>query len=216
MNPIRDALAQGRFGQIAFACAYVPWWRTDEYYEGNWHGTWKLDGGGALMNQSIHTIDNICDLMPDVKHVQALTATIAHPQIETEDTAVAILRFANNALGVIYGATSSYPGRARWFEISGSKGTIVALEKTFQVWDFVDEKPEDEGIRKEFCKPAIAEGASDPAAIQHEGHRRNFETFLKSLDTGCKLELDGIEGRKSVAVIRAIYDAAKEGKSVTL
>lgn len=216
MTPIRSAINEGRFGQITFACAYVPWWRTDEYYNDSWHGTWKLDGGGALMNQSIHTIDNICDLMPDVKQVQALTATLAHPQIETEDTAVAVLRFANNALGIVYGATSSFPGRARWFEISGTKGTVVALEKTFQVWEFEDKKPEDEEIRKEFCKPAIAEGAADPAAIQHIGHTKNFEAFLKSLDSGSKLELDGKEGRKSVAVIRAIYDAAKQGKAVNL
>ena len=118
MVPLREAINSGRFGVITYASIYVPWWRTDEYYKDSWHGTWKLDGGGALMNQSIHMVDMLCDVMPPIESLQAFTATLGHPQIETEDTATAVLRYTNGALGVIYGTTASYPGQFRRFEIS--------------------------------------------------------------------------------------------------
>ena len=88
MTPLREAIQSGRFGTITYASVYVPWWRTDAYYKDSWHGTQKLDGGGALMNQSIHMVDMLCDLMPPIESVQAYTATLGHA-IETEDTAVA-------------------------------------------------------------------------------------------------------------------------------
>jgi len=102
MVPLREAINSGRFGAITYAGVYVPWWRSDEYYTDSWHGTWKLDGGGALMNQSIHMIDMLCDLVPSIESVRAFVGTPGHPQIETEDTAVAVLRFTNGALGIIY------------------------------------------------------------------------------------------------------------------
>ncbi len=91
VTPLREAINSGRFGVITYAGAYVPWWRSDQYYEGSWHGTWKLDGGGALMNQSIHMIDMLCYLMGPVESVQAFVGTLGHPQIETEDTGVAVV-----------------------------------------------------------------------------------------------------------------------------
>lgn len=91
MKPLKEAINSGRFGVITYAAVYVPWWRSDEYYKNSWHGTWKLDGGGALMNQSIHMIDMLCDVMPPIESLQAYTSTLGHPEIETEDTAVAVL-----------------------------------------------------------------------------------------------------------------------------
>jgi len=98
---LREAINSGRFGTISYAGIYVPWWRTNEYYKDSWHGTWKLDGGGAMMNQSIHMVDMLCDIMPPIESLQAYTGAIGH-DIETEDTAVAALKYANGALGVIY------------------------------------------------------------------------------------------------------------------
>jgi UDP-N-acetyl-2-amino-2-deoxyglucuronate dehydrogenase len=222
---LREAINSGRFGTITYAGVYVPWWRTDEYYKDSWHGTWKLDGGGALMNQSIHIVDMLCDLMSPVDSVQAYTAKLGHPQIEAEDTAVAVLRFTpmssvedrnGGALGIIYGTTASYPGQFKRFEITGTKGTVVYLEDSFTVWQFADERPEDKQIRKKFGKIKGGGGVSDPAAISHELHTRNFKTFIDTLESGRDFALSGTEARKAVELILAIYKAAKEQKPVKL
>ncbi len=213
--PLRDALETGRFGTVTYASVYVPWWRTDEYYEGSWHGTWKLDGGGALMNQSIHMIDMLCDLMPPIESVQAYTATLGH-EMEAEDTAVAVLRYATGALGVIYGTTASFPGQFRRFEITGTKGSVINVENSITLWDFADKRPEDVEVRKQFMKIEGGGGVADPAAIDYENHTRNFKAFLESLESGKDFWIDGPEARKAVEVILAIYESAREGKLVKL
>jgi UDP-N-acetyl-2-amino-2-deoxyglucuronate dehydrogenase len=213
---LREAIKSGRFGVITYAGAYVPWWRSDEYYKDSWHGTWKLDGGGALMNQSIHMVDMLCDLMPPVESVQAYVAKLGHPQIEAEDTAVAVLHFTNGALGIIYGTTSSYPGQFKRFEITGTKGTAVYLEDSLAVWQFADEKPQDEEIRRKFGKVKGLGGVADPAAILHENHARNFKAFIDALEAGGDFCLSGAEARKAVELILAIYKAAKEKKLVKI
>jgi len=226
---LREAIKSGRFGTITYAGAYVPWWRSDDYYKDSWHGTWKLDGGGALMNQSIHMVDMLCDLMPPVESVQGYVATLGHPQIEAEDTAVAVLHYTTGALGIIYGTTSSYPGQFKRFEITGTKGTAVYLEDSLTVWQFADEKPQDEEIRRKFGKPpgqgqglispapwGRGGGVADPAAILHENHTRNFKAFIDALETGGNFCLSGTEARKAVQLILAIYKAAKGKKLVKL
>jgi predicted dehydrogenase len=212
---LREAIKSGRFGVITYAGIYVPWWRTDEYYKDSWHGTWKLDGGGALMNQSIHMVDMLCDVMPPIESLQAYTGTLGH-KIEAEDTAVAVLRYTNGALGVIYGTTASYPGQFRRFEITGTKGTVIQVENSFTVWQFTDEKPQDEGIRKKFGQIEGGGGVSDPAAITHDNHTRNFKAFLDTLETGEDFWISGTEARKAVEVILAIYKSAKEQTTVKL
>ncbi len=216
MIPLREAINSGRFGTITYAGVYVPWWRSDEYYQDSWHGTWKLDGGGALMNQSIHMIDMLCVLMPPIESIQAFAEKLGHPQIETEDTAVAVVRFANGVLGIIYGTTASYPGRFRRFEITGTKGTVVNLEDSFTVWQFAEEKPQDKQIREKFKLVEVPGGVADPAAITHKTHTRNFQAFIDALEQDRDFEIDGAEARKAVEVILAIYKSAGEQKVVKL
>jgi UDP-N-acetyl-2-amino-2-deoxyglucuronate dehydrogenase len=229
MTPLREAIKSGRFGTVTYASVYVPWWRTDAYYKDSWHGTWKLDGGGALMNQSIHMVDMLCDLMPPIESVQAFTGTLGH-KIETEDTAVAVVRYTGGALGVIYGTTASYPGQFRRFEITGTKGTVINVENSITVWQFADERPEDEQVRKKFMTIQGGGGVADPAAITHENHTRNFKAFLDALDHvaqppsagttpeggGATQWISGPEARKAVEVILAIYRSAKEGRPVNV
>jgi UDP-N-acetyl-2-amino-2-deoxyglucuronate dehydrogenase len=216
MPPIREAINSGRLGVITYAGIYVPWWRNDEYYKDSWHGTWKLDGGGALMNQSIHMVDMLCDVMPLIESLQAFTSKLGHPQIEAEDAAVAILRYTNGALGTIYGTTSSYPGQFRRFEVTGTKGTIINVENSITVWQFADERPEDEQILKKFGEIEGGGGVADPAAISYENHTRNFKAFLDALESGEDFWISGIEARKAVEVILAVYKSAKEQKPVKL
>jgi predicted dehydrogenase len=215
MLPLRDAIRAGRFGTITYAGVYVPWWRTDEYYKDSWHGTWKLDGGGALMNQSIHMIDMLCDLMPPIESVQAYAATLGH-KMEAEDTAAAVLRYASGALGIIYGTTSSFPGQYRRFEITGTRGTAVNVENSITLWEFADKHPDDIEVRKQFMKIEGGGGVADPAAISYENHRRNFQAFLDALESGEHFWIDGPEARKAVQVILAIYESARTGKLVRL
>jgi predicted dehydrogenase len=216
VEPLKEAINSGRFGTITYAGAYVPWWRTDEYYKNTWRGTWKLDGGGALMNQSIHQIDMLCHLMPPIESIQAYTGRPGHPQIETEDTAVAVLRFTNGALGIIYGTTASYPGQFRRIEITGTKGTVIYTEDSFTLWQFADERPEDEQIRKRFGKITGGGGVADPAAIPYQNHTRNFKAFIDSLESGSPFSINGYEARRAVEVILAIYKSAKTQKPVKL
>ena len=208
---IKWAVDSGRFGKITCASVFVPWWRPETYYKGSWHGTKKLDGGGALMNQAIHMVDILQYLMGQVESLQAYTATLAH-EIEVEDTATSVLRFRNGALGMIYGTTASYPGQYRRLEITGTGGTVVQVENSFKVWKFTSVTEEDNEIISRFGHIEGGGGVSDPAAIPFEPHARNIEAFLHSIEAGKPFEIDGHEARKAVEIILAIYKSAREMK----
>jgi predicted dehydrogenase len=122
---VHELVEQKAFGRLVLGNAQVPWWRSQAYYDSRaWRGTWALDGGGVLMNQSIHSIDLLQWLMGPVKSVCAYTDTLAH-RIETEDVAVAILRFASGALGTIGATTAAYPGITTRVEVFGDRGSAV-------------------------------------------------------------------------------------------
>lgn len=211
---LKKAVDQGRFGVITNASVYVPWWRSDAYYDSSWRGKWALDGGGALMNQSIHMVDMLQYMMGPVSSLQAYTATLGHPQIEVEDTAVAILKFANNALGMIYGSTASFPGQFRRLEITGTTGTVILEENSFKVWQFAESLDEDLEISRKYSTIEGGGGVSDPMAIPYEPHARNIEAFIDSVEQGKPFEIDGWEARKSVEIISGIYQSAQEHKEV--
>jgi len=215
---LKKVLEDGRFGTLALGDAYIKWYRTQEYYDsGGWRGTWKLDGGGALMNQSIHAIDLLQWFMGPVKSIQSFCETLAHERIEVEDTAVATLRFENGALGVIEGTTAAYPGLLKKIEISGNKGTVIIEEEDIIRWEFEDELPEDEEIRKKFAsKKSGGGGAADPSAISHENHKRQILDMLDAIENDKKPLVDGYEGRKAVEIILGIYKSSQEGKIVNL
>lgn len=204
---LKTAIEKERFGIISYASVEIPWWRSEEYYKDSWHGTRELDGGGALMNQSIHMIDILQYLMGPVESLQAYTSTAAH-YIEVEDTGVAVLRFRNNALGMIYGSTASFPGQYRRLEITGSRGTVVQVENSFKVWQFADQTEEDNQIYNKFNKIEGGGGVSNPASIPFEPHARNIAAFLKAVEAGAPFEIDGAEARKAVEIILAIYSSA--------
>jgi UDP-N-acetyl-2-amino-2-deoxyglucuronate dehydrogenase len=208
---IKEAVDQGRFGTITYAAVHVPWWRNEDYYSGSWHGTKKLDGGGALMNQSIHMIDILQYLMGPLDSLQAYTATLGH-KIEVEDTGAAVLRFKNRALGMIYGTTASFPGQFRRLEITGSLGTVIQEENSFKVWQFIDQTDKDNEILNKYNKIDGGGGVSDPGAIPFEPHAANIAAFIESVEADTPFEIDGHEARKAVEIILAIYASAKDMK----
>lgn len=215
---MRKAIDQGRFGRLTLGDAYVKWYRTQEYYDsGAWRGTWKLDGGGALMNQAVHTVDLLIWLMGPVEEIQAQTATLAHKRIEVEDVATATLKFKSGALGVIEATTAAYPGYLKRIELHGSEGTAVLEEEDLKTWDFAEKKPGDASILKAMqTSKSTGGGAADPAAIGHHGHTLQFRDFVKAIQTDGTPAVDGHEGRKPVEIILAIYKAAQTGKLVKL
>ncbi len=204
---LRKAIARGRFGRITYAGVYVPWWRDQGYYDGTWRGTWALDGGGALMNQSIHMVDMLIDLMGPVVEVKAMADTLGHA-IEAEDTAAAVVRFENNAIGLIYGTTASWPGHPRRFEITGTNGTAIYTDDRITAWDVAEPQPDDEQILKGTQAGNRSGGAADPKDISADYHRRNLCAFLEAIEQQKPFELDGREARKSVELILRIYENA--------
>ena len=211
---LKKAVTQGRFGRLTLGETTVKWWRSQAYYdEGGWKGTQALDGGGALMNQAIHNVDLLQWLMGDVSQIMGFTATLAHERIEVEDTAVACLRFASGALGVIQATTSVYPGLPKTIALHGNRGSVVIEQDDLLRWEFADALPEDDALRARFAqKSGASGGSSNPAAIGHEGHRRQLADFVQAISQGGKPAVDGREGRKSVAIIEAIYRSARSGR----
>jgi len=215
---LKAAIDGGRFGKLTLADTYVKWWRTQEYYDsGGWRGTWGMDGGGAYMNQAIHQVDQLYWLMGDVVEVNGMTDTLAHERIEVEDVGVATLRFANGAIGEIEATTADWPGLLKKTEIHGTKGTAIIEQDDVLRWEFENEDAGDVEVREKF-KPGSTNtgGAADPKAISHVGHRDQLTDFVQAIQNGTSPMADGIDGRKSVEIILAIYQAAWTKQTVKL
>jgi predicted dehydrogenase len=215
---IKQAVDAGRLGRITLGSAYIKWWRTQAYYDSApWRGTWKLDGGGCLLNQGIHTIDLLQWFMGPAVEVRAFSACLAHKRIEVEDTAVAVIRFKSGALGVIEGATSAWPGQGKKIELCGDQGSVATREDDLAAWTFAKPaKGDAELLARLGARDTGKGGASDPKAISTVGHQKQFEEFVAALRAGRAPVVDGVEGRKAVELILAIYRSAKTGKAVRL
>ncbi len=215
---LKKAVEAGKFGRVTLGETTCKWWRPQSYYdEGGWKGTRALDGGGALMNQAIHNVDLLLWMMGPPTHVTGLTATLAHERVEVEDTAVACLRFASGALGIIEATTSVHPGLAKTIAVHGDRGTAVIEQEDVLRWDFAPETDEDRAIKQRFAqKVGASGGSSNPAAISHVYHARQLADFVQALATGRKPLVDGDEGRRAVEVILAVYESARTGRVVEL
>jgi len=215
---LKSAIDAGRFGRLTLGDAILKWYRPQAYYDqAAWRGTWALDGGGALMNQGIHSIDLLTWFMGPVAEVTAHTALLAHKDIEVEDVGVATVKFANGALGTIVATTASYPGSLKRVEISGDKGSAILEEEDIISWNFAEELPSDAAIKAAMAnKKSGGGGASDPAAINFSGHAKLFANMIAAIDGKEKLVVDGPEGCRSIEIILAIYKSAKTGQAVKL
>lgn len=215
---LKAAVEKGRFGRLTLGETTCKWWRSQAYYdEGGWKGTKALDGGGALMNQAIHNVDLLQWLMGPVTHLSGFTAMLAHERIEVEDTAVACLRFASGALGVIQATTSVHPGLPKTVAVHGDHGTAVIEQDDILRWELTPETAEDRAIKERFAqKVGASGGSSNPAAISHAGHARQLQDFVRAIQTGTEPLVDGREGRKAVEIILGIYQSAETGRVVAL
>jgi UDP-N-acetyl-2-amino-2-deoxyglucuronate dehydrogenase len=201
----------GVIGKPILADARVKWYRPPGYYDNSrWRGTLSLDGGGALINQAVHTIDLLIWLFGDVARVQGCTATALHA-IEAEDTAIAILEFASGALGVLQATTAAYPGYPRRLEVTGSKGTIILEHDRIVAADLRNPPA---NINADTAARDQNQSSSSPVVSDVRGHQAVFEDFIHAIQHDTKPACDGREGRRSLAVIEAIYRAAKRSDGV--
>ena len=208
---IKQAIDEGRLGKLMIGDALVKWYRAPEYYApGTWRGTLKMDGGGALINQAIHTVDLLRWVMGPAESAFAMKAALRYPHIEAEDTLVGNVKFQNGALGVIQATTSAKPGFKRRLEISGERGTVILDGDAISVWA-IDGEDGNLGEAEQ-----LTDGSANPAAISNEGHRRQIEDMMHAVIENRAPMIDGREGRKSLELVMALYAAANEGKPVRL
>ncbi|MBM3129132.1 MAG: Gfo/Idh/MocA family oxidoreductase [Chloroflexi bacterium] len=206
-----QSLISNRLGQLLWVSTTALWYRTDEYYRsGAWRGTWDREGGGVLINQGVHVIDLMLYLTGMPTRVTAQTRTLNH-QIEVEDAALAILEYADNQLGLIQATVAAYPGYPERLEIVGARGSAIYHRGEARLeWHLAD--PRDDGE----TRGAVSSGASAPMNINAAGHIAQYHDFVAALRERRAPLIDGREGRKSIAVIEAIYRSAACGQRVEI
>jgi predicted dehydrogenase len=205
---MKQWIDEGVLGKVLLAEARVKWYRPPEYYsDSKWRGTLALDGGGALINQGVHTVDLLLWMLGDVVGVQARTANLLH-KIEAEDTALALLEFESGANAVLEASTAAFPGYPRRLEITGTEGTMI-LEQDRVI--AVNLKHPRDGVVASRANDNMEETAS-PVVTDFEGHRAVFEDFVRAIKENDTPMCDGREARRSLALIEEIYRAAGRGK----
>jgi predicted dehydrogenase len=206
---LKAAADERRFGTVSWAGCFTPWYRTDRYYEeGGWRGTWAMDGGGAVMNQSVHAIDLLQWIAGPVARVSAYAASRIHRKIEVEDTLSCSLRFTSGAFGTILGSTALYPGQPARVEIGGENGTAIS-ENGLKVFKFRDECPHDAELLGRLAPKSTGTAAANPADIGANLHLRNLEAIMGAWAEDRDAETSGHEARKAVAIVEAMYESAR-------
>jgi UDP-N-acetyl-2-amino-2-deoxyglucuronate dehydrogenase len=209
---LRQALDDGRLGRPILGDCLVKWWRPPSYYQSApWRGTWELEGGGVLLNQAVHAIDMFQWYMGPVETVYGLWGTLAHPGLEVEDTAVAALRFRGGALGVISASVSQNPTLFSRVTIHGDNGATASVTEAPEgalgvndLWTL----PGDEAAKERW--PEEDRAARHP----HGEHAAQLADFLAALREERDPAVTGREGRKSLAIIQAIYASGRTGQPV--
>jgi UDP-N-acetyl-2-amino-2-deoxyglucuronate dehydrogenase len=226
-----DAIRRGELGRLTSGIASIDWWRGQSYYDsGNWRGTWELDGGGALMNQGVHTVDLLVATLGRPVEVFAYTGTLAHERIEVEDVAVGVVKFENGALGVLHATTAAYPGLSARLQVHGDKGSVIIDNDELSFIHVTTRGGEAEekaygskstSLNQIADYPNASGGAaltagSDPGRLAIDAHRRQYENFLAALAGKEELRVDLETNRQSIAIITSVYESARTGRPVTL
>jgi predicted dehydrogenase len=208
---VKKALDAGLLGRLILGDAYVKWYRSPEYYKSNaWRGTWAVEGGGALINQAIHTIDLLQWFMGGVKSLSGMTRTSIHT-IETEDLGVAAVEFTGGALGVIEGTTAVTPGYKERIELHGTKGSLTLKGGLVTGWQV-------EGCNEEdyLDVQKVSYGETNSPAIADVNHRAQLLDVVTAIREGRDPLVTGEEGIKSLQIVLGIYESARTGRKITL
>ena len=214
---VHALVREGALGTLVLGAASIPWWRSQAYYDsGAWRGTWALDGGGVLMNQGIHSIDLLQWLMGPVRSLTAYTDTRVH-RMETEDVAVAILRFASGALGTITGTTGAYPGVTTRIEVYGDGGSAVIENDRLgflRLARDAKEAPGAYGVAPTERTTDTGSGVQDPRAVPANTHALQIADMIAAIREDRPPLVDGQAARHPVEIILAIYESARSGREV--
>jgi predicted dehydrogenase len=214
---IKKAVDEGRFGEIVSTDVLMKWYRPPEYYaDSGWRGTWKLDGGGALMNQCIHFIDLMQWFNGGVDSVFARTANRLHKNIETEDTATGSMLFANGAFGLVEATTSSYPGFSTILTVNGTKGGVICENEAVRELKIDDETDEDRMIRRDSKFGEHGNDAGTNIKKDITLHLEQLKEMVDALIEGRQPPVEGLEARKAVEIVTAMYESARKGMQVRL
>ena len=209
---IKGMLDHGELGKPVMIAGRVRWYRPPEYYSGSrWRGTWELDGGGALMNQAIHTVDLVQWMFGPVARVSAAVATRVH-EIQVEDTAAAVLEFTSGAIGTLEAATSLFPGYPRRLEVTGSEGTIILEDDRIVRRDLRSATGVPSAAAPEKPPP---ENVASPVVSDASAHQRVIEDFIQAIRHDTVPATDGREARHSVELVETIYAAARKGQALS-
>ena len=228
---LKKAVDEGTLGKLNFCASHTKWYRSQKYYDnGGWRGTWKLDGGGALMNQSVHYIDMMQYIMGPVEEVKAYTATRSHT-IETEDVGAACVKFKSGAIGIIEGNTTAYPGFYTRLDVFGDDGGVIIENDTIREWKIrteVEAAKALEDAAKETAKAAGIEYVPAPkeaavkdtgpkgaasAAITLGSHAQQIQAFADAVRNDTETPVPPESTRHAMAIIVAIYKSVKTGKA---
>lgn len=218
MQQLKEAVDAGKFGRLVMGNASIFWYRAQSYYDsGGWRGTWELDGGGALMNQGVHWVDQLRWIMGPVKSVSAKMGMLAHERIEVEDAVVAVIEFENGAIGSIIGTTDAYPGYTTRLEIVGTEGSAIIEDGNIRAWNLKSEGGEVGAYgRAKSEKEAEAAkatntqggGAGDPAAIGWGGHAYQVRDMMNAIREDHETANPGTEARNPLELILGVYQSA--------
>ncbi len=213
IQKLKQQIEANEIGDIFMGDAYIKWFRGQDYYDsGVWRGTFKLDGGGVLINQGIHTIDLLQWLMGDVDTIYGQTGIFTHKNVEGEDNAVAVLKYKNGAIGVIEGSTSVQPAQSRRIELHGKKGSVIIDDNNVKV---TLENQINNILVEE--NETNASGASSPlAGFSIEPHKKQFEAIVDAINTNSAPPVSGEESLKSLAIVLAIYASSKLNSVIKL
>ena len=218
---VKQLLDAAALGRPVLVTADVKWHRTQAYYDaGDWRGTWALDGGGAVMNQGVHTVDLLLHLAGPVRSVYAQTRTAAHDRIEVEDVAVAALTFASGAIGTLVATTAAFDGLPVRVDLYGTAGTAILEGDALKLLKIRDAPELDAAEPATAHAVSVATGGTAAASVAAptwgDAHRAQLADFVRCLRTGGRPRSDGTDGRAAVRVVRALYESARTGAVVTL
>jgi len=208
---LKEALDAKRFGKLVLGTVRVRWCRTMDYYNlSSWRGTWAMDGG-VITNQACHHVDLLEWMMGDVDSVYA-KGIHGLSDIEVEDTAAVVVKFRNGALGIIEATTATRPKDIEGsISILGEKGTVeiggFAVNKLLH-WNFTDKEPEDKEVFSEYSE--------NPPNVYGFGHQAYYKHVVDCITNDKAPLVDGLEGRKTVELISAIYESMETRKEVFL
>ncbi|MGB7760284.1 MAG: Gfo/Idh/MocA family oxidoreductase [Bryobacteraceae bacterium] len=208
---VSQALAAGRLGKLLQLDGYTKWYRPPEYYARPIKGSWRTEGGGALINQAIHQVDLLRWLGGPVKRLFAMWQLGAVHRIESEDVVNAVVEYASGATGVIQAATAFRPGYPERIEIHGSRGTAVITGDKLTAWDVEGDSGDPAPVSRQ-----VASGASDPMAISLEPFERQFLDFGDAIRHGRQPRVAGEDGYQALEVVDAVYRSCRTGQKVAL